>query len=262
MQMTKNISDDIAKTEQTTQLTEELHGLKCPICENHKTIKYGKVSGNQRYKCTKCGKHFRSTTGKTIHHLHLKPKLQAYIECMTQGLSLRKTAKQIGISLQTAFRWRHRLLSAMPKESSIGGTNHKTISVYVLPFSNKGKQQNENSKKPISNIIQIDVTGQVQINVIGRLGKTVGKIAQSCIASSSCITSKALPQIFKAGLSQTKSERQRSSIKDIRIEITNWLHRFRGVASKYLENYWSWFSIMWKLQMKQNDDREYMYQCF
>ena len=40
-----------------------------------------------------------------------------FIECMLNGLSLRETASQIGITHGTAFYWRHKVLSALAKES-------------------------------------------------------------------------------------------------------------------------------------------------
>lgn len=40
-----------------------------------------------------------------------------FIECMLNGLSLRETALIIGITHVTAFYWRHKVLSALAKES-------------------------------------------------------------------------------------------------------------------------------------------------
>lgn len=40
-----------------------------------------------------------------------------FIECMLNGLSLRETAKNIGSTQVTAFYWRHKVLSALAKES-------------------------------------------------------------------------------------------------------------------------------------------------
>lgn len=40
-----------------------------------------------------------------------------FIEYMLDGLSLRETASQIGIPHVTAFYWRHKVLSALAKDS-------------------------------------------------------------------------------------------------------------------------------------------------
>lgn len=108
--------EDMKLQNQAIALTARLHGLFCPDCGSTEFSKSGKAKGNQRYKCKTCGRHFRSTSGNSIHHLHLKPKIQAYIDCMGQGLSLRKTAAKVGISLNTAFRWKHRFLEAVESD--------------------------------------------------------------------------------------------------------------------------------------------------
>jgi len=40
-----------------------------------------------------------------------------FIECMLNGLSLRKTAEKIGITHVISFYWRHKVLSALARES-------------------------------------------------------------------------------------------------------------------------------------------------
>ncbi|PLT33489.1 hypothetical protein CUU64_13010 [Bacillus sp. V5-8f] len=44
-------------------------------------------------------------------------KWVAFIECKLKGLSLRNTAEIVGITHVTAFYWRHKVLSALGKES-------------------------------------------------------------------------------------------------------------------------------------------------
>ncbi|MDA8344582.1 MAG: IS1595 family transposase [Thermaerobacter sp.] len=46
-----------------------------------------------------------------------------YAECMSQGMSVRRTAQEVGISVPTAFYWRHKILTALrnlPKPSLTG----------------------------------------------------------------------------------------------------------------------------------------------
>jgi len=83
---------------------------------------------------------------------------------MEQGMSIQKTAKEIGISIQTSFDWRHKVLS------SLAGFTPQTLSEVVecdeleLALSNKGSRnlkreprkresdfkRNEASAKPTS----------------------------------------------------------------------------------------------------------------
>lgn len=44
-------------------------------------------------------------------------KWTKYAWCMSQGMSIRKCAKEVGISVPTAFYWRHKILSGLRKFS-------------------------------------------------------------------------------------------------------------------------------------------------
>lgn len=52
-----------------------------------------------------------------MYRLKKADKWIPFIECMLNGLSLRETALQIGITQVTAFYWRHKVLSVLTKES-------------------------------------------------------------------------------------------------------------------------------------------------
>lgn len=68
-------------------------GLQCPHCESTQVKRNGSFKDKkgyvkQRYLCKGCG------------------------SCMVEGLSVRKAAARLTIDKRTAFRWRHKLLSA------------------------------------------------------------------------------------------------------------------------------------------------------
>lgn len=262
MQATPKLTYNNSPTNtQIINLTSELHSITCPRCQNKKNTKYGNVKGNQRYKCSKCGKHFRTTTGNSIHHLHLKAKIEAYIQCMNEGLSLRKTAKQVDISLQTAFRWRHRFLSAMRKHNDTKQNKHQTISAYTLPFSNKGQKKNNKNNKPITSIIRTDITGTTSIDVIGRYGQTPLHILRQTNKNSTYIPSISIPKVVKHRAIRCKNQPHNNKTNTMHKEIHNWLNKFRGVATKYLQNYWEWFTHQWQLQLNISEIHQYMFKC-
>lgn len=244
--------------ETSTKLTEDIHGLACPNCSSRKYVKNGKVKGNQRYKCKCCKTSFRSTTGATIHKLHLKAKLKEYIECMTTGLSLRKTANKIGISLQTAFRWRHRFLSTMVKHQRNKQLNHSIIDSFVLPYSHKGQKGTKACKSMVRNIVQTDIAGNIRITLLEKNQKALSLLTDQLVM----IKSKALPRIFKKQSHSGSTAEQREKMQNLQRSISDWLSRFRGVATKYLKHYWSWFELMWQIQNRQSEDQQYMLKCF
>lgn len=252
---------DINLIERTTTLTEQIYGLACPNCESRKYSKNGKDKGNQRYICTQCGKRFRSTTGATIHHLHLKSKVQAYMECMNKGLSLRKTAKKCNISLQTAFRWRHRFLNTMQKQAPQRLHKNRSLSAIVIPFSNKGKPKTVTIKPNITSILQIDTMGRATIDVIGEFGINTYKLKQKTSPHTTHIASKSIPKTLKSQPSKGPSKEQILQAKEITMEVHLWLAKFRGVSTKYLTNYWKWFTYNRQIQLQISRDMLYMYNC-
>lgn len=259
---TKWSKEEISLTTHPTTLTEQLHGLSCPNCDSRQYSKNGKAKDNQRYICSECGKHFRSTTGNTIHHIHYKHKIRAYIDCMNQGLSLRKTAKEIGISLQTAFRWRHKFLSSMQKQSTPSPKTKTIISAYVLPFSNKGNKKPITKKHTnVTSLLQTDIAGNCSINIIGKYGNIHTQLLNTISQESAFLNSKALPRTLKSrSIQRTTLNDAKLSMK-IQKHITDWLSKFRGVATKYLVNYWAWFSFYNQLQIKSNHQTKYLYKC-
>lgn len=259
METVKIWADNTLK--QSSQITEELNGLACPCCSSNRFSKNGKVKDNQRYICRKCGKHFRSTTGKTIHHIHLKDKIKAYIDCMTQGLSLRKTAKHVGISLQTAFRWRHRFLTTMQNRLTKPQHSNTNISTIVLPFSTKGKSAPLKKQPDTVSILETSATGSIRINVLGKHGVSTTQIAESLQSSITHITSKHLPHILKTKSSCKASNFQRLQAQRNKYNIIDWLSKFRGVSSKYLNNYWAWYSLNSEILNKNSIQNEYIFKC-
>jgi transposase-like protein len=78
-------------------------------------VKYGRsAKGRQRYMNLESGKTF-SASDQSIVRYTKKTYAQwhSYIKFMLYGLSLREIAFEVGISVTTAFNWRHKILSAM-----------------------------------------------------------------------------------------------------------------------------------------------------
>lgn len=95
----------------------------CPHCKAENPYKRGKYKEMQCYVCRNCKKCYRETTGTALFYLQKKDKLQAYLEEMKKGTSIKKTAKIVGISIQTSFDWRHKILSSTAEKlhQKLGG---------------------------------------------------------------------------------------------------------------------------------------------
>src|SRR3990172_6718088 len=84
----------------------------CPYCKSTDFCKNGSRGAMQRYFCKDCKKIFTGKTGTFLHGIKDYKKFERYFKLMfEQYLPLHVMSEKIGISIQTAFDWRHRILS-------------------------------------------------------------------------------------------------------------------------------------------------------
>lgn len=93
--------------------------LSCPRCRSTNLQKWGRYRravGNrttQRYRCKDCGRTFNEPTATPLAHLKYQEKWAEIGWCLLEGLSVRRSAEELEVHPSTAFRWRHRFLSAV-----------------------------------------------------------------------------------------------------------------------------------------------------
>ena len=91
---------------------------KCRKCAADQIVKYGRdKNGKQRYKCKCCGATFTETSFSAISRTrHSEAVWKTYIHLLLKGASLEECAFQCGISVRTAFIWRHKIMSILQKD--------------------------------------------------------------------------------------------------------------------------------------------------
>jgi len=95
-----------------TVIVEDAPVLICPQCESKLWVRNGKRGGLQKYKCKSCCTVFTSRTGTPFHKIQKPDKFEAYKVLMLEGyIPLKTMAAKVGISIQTAFDWRHKILN-------------------------------------------------------------------------------------------------------------------------------------------------------
>ncbi|MDO5852457.1 MAG: hypothetical protein Q4Q23_08215 [Methanobacteriaceae archaeon] len=93
---------------------------KCPKCGEKHFIKYGSFNGIQRYKCKECNHTFSKVTNSL--RMYSKKDIvlwNDFIKMTFEQKPLRKCSAELGISLDTAFSWRHKVLYFLGKIKSI-----------------------------------------------------------------------------------------------------------------------------------------------
>jgi transposase-like protein len=84
----------------------------CPHCGGQRLQRWGHASGLQRHRCGDCRRSFNALTGTPLARLRMKDRWEAQTQALITGESLIKAAERCGVAVTTAFRWRHRFLSA------------------------------------------------------------------------------------------------------------------------------------------------------
>lgn len=268
----------------------EKEGYICPYCSSNNTKKNGVIKGVQRHLCKECGKNYRSNTGTATAHLKKKEKFKSYIIHFLAGKSIRACASLTGISIQTSFDWRHKILSSLQKQQDstmLGGVCESDEIFFT--FSEKGnknlkrkarkrgKSIYEKKKRGISDeklavIISSDRTGNKHIKVAkrGRIRKKdienalKGRIEPNTVlctdAHRSYTAFAKSNNIEHHTIKVSAKELKRGiyhvqNVNFIAKDLRDWLSQFGGVSSKYLQNYLNWYSMLESIKQTVNAPR-------
>jgi len=241
----------------------------CPRCRCEYVTKAGVHNGRQVYKCKNCKYQFRETAKSLVYHLHKYPLILDYLKCMLEGKSLRACAREVGISLPTSFRWRHKILSAI--QGLEGGINFSGITEadeLLMQYSEKGRRYKSPEEKEqamktvhpnVAVLVMTDREGNLLFKYTGENKVQNSQIKEELkrrVSENNLICFKPNDE-FKQAVMESLSKKVivRRKTKGLAIysvnvaekKITNflvWMMRFRGVATKYLQNYLMWFVVI------------------
>ena len=117
------LQNELEPSRVSVQLTGEVReakfqeGLSCVHCESKSVVRFGKHKGRQRYLCKDCERTYTDFTNTPFERTRYPEKWPIFIKCMFQGMSLRKSAQEVGVTWVTLFYWRHKLLTAIRQVS-------------------------------------------------------------------------------------------------------------------------------------------------
>jgi transposase-like protein len=259
---TSRLSDLLKEQEQKTVTA-------CPDCDSTEIIAKGYRNSIRKYKCKACGRNFSATNNTSLYRIHKKDKWEAYLQCMEDGLSIRKAAKRVGISIQTSFDWRHKVLERLGQLHADKLQGIAEADEMFLIHSEKGSKNLDRPARKragkriaqdmVNVLVGLDRKGHLIVKKTGRgglkrapLDKTLaGKFAPNTILCTD--GSPALGGLAKREkLTHKKiiaSESRTLKNKAYHIQTVNAAHaqirtdmaKYKGVATKYLQNYLNWF---------------------
>lgn len=260
--------------------SKETKAVTCPHCKSDRIRANGKLKGVQRYVCNGCKKNFSETTGKFWFAIKKKDKLNRYLYCLLSGYSIRKSAKETGISIQTSFDWRHKLLTSFSSVSVEEFEGIVESDDLFFAYSEKGnrnldrkpKQRGEKASKAgisdekVAVVATCDRSGNKDFKVAarGRISKKdldtllkgkLDKVEVLCsdshrsygaFAKANNITHKK----FNASKGQRTVEKvyHVQNVNNMDMRLRKFMDSFNGVATKYLQNYLNWFLVLEKIK--------------
>ena len=247
----------------------------CFHCQSSEVIKHGSSNGNQRYRCKSCGKTFMPLTGTPLNMLHKKSMLLDYAACMADGLSIRKTAARLGISIDKSFRWRHRLLELLSKQKPTEMTGVVETDETYFPESYKGQRHGipRASKKRAGSLP--DGSGAKKVPVVVARQRGSRKVFDDVLpdTTANTLTEALRPALAPDAVLCTDGNSAYAIVaKQIGIQsgsfvasyhgkggigiwhvqgvnrydssLKTWMRRFNGVATKYLHHYLGWRRLL------------------
>lgn len=289
------LAEIVAQSTGHTEISElkaqinEVHKKHCPYCNSHSIVANGKNKGVQRFRCKECAKNFSENAGTSVAYLKKRYLWKTYIKHMFDGHSILKCAELTGISVQTSFDWRHKVLSSLQSLSPERFEGISESDDLFFNYSEKGsrsltrkprKRGNHGIKQGISEdkvavILTCDRKNHKDFKVAkrGRIRKVdienaiSGKIEKDAVL---CTDSHRSYSAFakSEGIEHKKIHaRKKQYVKDKIYHVQNanqtaralkdWMAGFNGVATKYLQNYLSWFMVLEQVKGKTDKVKEF-----
>ena len=279
----EKIKDVLAIVENSKNTTSKVvrytkENSVCPFCCSNQIVKNGKTKNKiQTYKCKDCQKRFNDLTGTLFAHSKLNmQQIELYFQCLNNNSTLRDIAEILNINLKTAFLYRHKILDILTNinaKTTLHGqieADEYYTSINLkgtrkdMPRASKPRKSHGGSKRGISNhqvcvASAVDEKDNIYLSIVGtgpittEEVKTAFKrrIESSAILITDCKSSyEKFAKSQKIKLEQIKSGTYVNSngyslgnINSLHSNLEQFLSKFRGVSTKHLNGYLSWFAF-------------------
>ena len=245
----------------------------CPHCHHPEIRPWEQAAGLPRVRCRGCPRTFNALTNTPLSGLHHKDRWMFYLETFSEGESVRKAAGRCGINTKAAFLWRHRFL-ALPaclkarQESGIVETDETWfLRSYKgqrggLPRRARkrgGRAQKRGlSREQVPVLVIRDRSGATADAILPKDDhREIEAVLKPLLARDAvlCSDGGGKGPIALAAREMGVAHRAVNLSKGIRVlagvyhiqnanayhsRLKEWMRRFHGVATKYLDHYLGW----------------------
>jgi len=255
----------------------------CPHCNSSKFKKYGGYKDRQRYKCHTCDRTFNDFTGTMWHYIHDKDKFRQYIQYMAEQKTLLECTIGLGICMQTAFYWRHKILKAFERvdlaqlkdliqadETSIlescKGNPAGVAKQGRSARKRGGKSKNGGfSKDQMTILVACDENKNAVLRYVGNGGltkasvyQTLGRFIRKQRKNQAIFVTDGNNSFLQFARDKrlihqkvVRNAKKHINAQGFHIQAVNaihhrlkrWLVKFNGVATKYMQNYLNFFRL-------------------
>ena len=245
----------------------------CPHCAAGHITRNGHANGLQRYRCHDCGKTFNALTGTALARLHQRGKWLNQSAALAAGQSLRQAARQFNIALSTAHRWRHRFLRqpGVAQVATLRGIAEADETYFLhsdkgcrrlnRPARRRGGKASTRGLAPdlVPVLVARDRSGQTANFILSSTtGADMAKALRPllpidtilCTDGSSALASAARSlgvehqAINVAAGCRVRGAWHIQNVNAFDSRLKLWMHRFKGIATRYLANYLGWFRAL------------------
>ena len=250
---------------------DRIASFGCPHCGRDDVRPWGKAGGKPRYRCANCRKTFNPLTGTPLAGWRHQDRWHDQAQALINGEAVAKAAERCKVACATAFRWRHRFLSALnlDKPQRLSGIVEADETFILESF--KGQRRDlpraprqrggKASKRGLSAeqvpvIVARDRTGATidavlphlgAASITAALGHVMARPAELCCDGGSAITAFARRARVKFHVLPApgipKPDAPQFHINNVNAyhgRLKEWMRRFHGVATKNLPSYLSW----------------------
>ena len=253
-------------------------GMACPHCGQPTTAKWGrdKTTGLQRWMCWPCKRTFNERTGTPLARMRKRDEWIQHARLFAERRSIQDVAEILHIGVQTAFKWRHRMIRAMEPTvpDVIGGTVEADETYFRRSFKGdrravivEGREpRKRGSDQPKRGLgrdkvavltainddgerLAIKLDQSTQNTIAAQFGSRLDGDAVLCTDASSALSAFAAKQgVYHFAFNASKGQ-GRSGVYNIQAvnayhsSIKRWMTQFCGVSTRWLQNYMTWHAF-------------------
>lgn len=253
--------------------------IKCVHCgHEHLHSKGHYHDGRRRWLCLKCHRSFNDFTGTIFGYIHKINEMVKYLETdFFNGTAVATVADKLDVDPRTVFAWRHKLATALRKllnnlpdefisiieffkKISLKGSHHKPGNNYKKTTV---KIKKLNGQRFVNGFASTDDGEHCSIRLMtygtAITNKAGERFLKRCVRGEKRVVVSSMSRLLKIGAGLKRGKRRievgkgeegfchkwkslANSRKILHI-AQSWGMKFRGVATKYLNNYFA--TISW-----------------